>query len=67
MPADFKKGDKVVYIPRYAKNSLIPPDIEYGVVSSVNDTCVHVKYDGDIHTKATHPSDLDKVHSLKGE
>jgi len=43
----FKKGDLVRYIPSYAKDSS-HTDCENGVVSSINDTFVFVKYDNSI-------------------
>ena len=42
--SDFKKGDKVIYIPNHA-NGPNHNDCKRGVVSSINDTYVFVKYD----------------------
>lgn len=33
-------------------------DKEFGTISSFNDTYIHVKYGGDIHSKATSREDL---------
>ena len=44
-PADFKKGDKVLYVPTHAQGDTNHPDCERGVVSSFNFTTVFVKYD----------------------
>lgn len=42
---DFKKGDKVTYIPSHAKGNRHHIDCENGVVSSINNKWVFVKYD----------------------
>lgn len=42
---DFKKGDRVKYIPLHVRNDKNNPNVETGVVSSTNDTYVFVKYD----------------------
>jgi hypothetical protein len=69
---DFKKGDKVTYIPSHARDTFNKrgshPDIENGVVSSTNEKFVFVKYDnaackmvtGDepYTSQATKPEDL---------
>jgi hypothetical protein len=39
-----KPGDRVIYVPTHAKGDLNHPDSERGVVSSLNDTYVFVKY-----------------------
>ena len=64
---DFKKGDRVVYTPTMG------PEKECGVVSSVNDTWVFVKYDNaqkimrtgdeDYTAQATDPDDLRNIES----
>lgn len=41
---DFKKGDKVAYIPRYTEGDTVHKDIQHGVVSSTNERVVFVKY-----------------------
>ena len=71
MNHDFKKGDKVLYIPSHAFGEATHPDVERGVVSSIQDRRVFVKYDcllGEALTgdepwtaKATSPNDLVKV------
>lgn len=43
--ADFKAGDKVLYIPYHAFGDESHRDCEKGVVSSKNDKFVFVKYD----------------------
>ncbi len=67
---DFKKGDSVLYIPTHAHGNKSHPDCERGVVSSINDRFIFVKYDnlmcimttGDepYTAKATSPEDLVK-------
>ena len=42
---DFKHGDLVKYIPNHANGDVQHPDCKTGVVSSVNDNWVFVKYD----------------------
>ena len=68
--SDFKKGDKVKYIPTHANGDRKHKDCENGVVSSTNDRFVFVKYDnamcimttGDepYTAQATKPEDLIK-------
>lgn len=65
---DFKKGMRVRYIPHHAHGDSTHEDCENGVVSSVNDEWVFVKYDNAIcimtdgdepyTAKATRPEDL---------
>lgn len=67
---DFSKGDSVRYVPRHANGDLNHKDCQNGVVSSVNDSWVFVKYDnamcimvtGDepYTAAATDPNDLVK-------
>jgi len=66
--SDFEKGDLVKYIPTHAEGNHKHPDCENGVVSSVNDKFVFVKYDNKMcimttgdepyTAKATDPDDL---------
>ncbi|MBA7471384.1 hypothetical protein ES707_06690 [subsurface metagenome] len=42
---DFKKGDRVKYIPPHAEGDPNHEDCETGVVSSINDFYVFVRYD----------------------
>lgn len=44
MTKQFKKGQRVVYIPSHVSD-LTHPDIEHGVVSSSNEKFVFVKFD----------------------
>jgi len=43
-PFDFVKGERVRYVPRHA-GGIDDPECQDGVVSSVNDIWVFVKYD----------------------
>ena len=43
--AEFKKGDRVLYVPNHADEDLTHKDCESGVVSSVNAVLVFVKFD----------------------
>lgn len=66
--SDFKKGMKVRYVPTHANGDIKHQDCENGVVSSVNDRVVFVKYnnlmcimttgDEPYTAQATDPSDL---------
>ena len=69
--SQFKKGDKVRYIPSHAKDSS-DVDCENGVVSSVRVGIVFVKYGSPIETgeepytaQATYPQDLKLQSELK--
>lgn len=42
--SDFKQGDKVRYIPGHAHGNVNHPDCEDGVVSSINEENVFVRY-----------------------
>lgn len=52
---DFQPGDHVRYVPPWAKGNANHESCENGVVSSVNDTFVFVKYirGGALNTTAT--------------
>jgi len=64
--SDFKQGDPVVYVPHHAHGDLHHKDCEPGIVSSVNDSYVFVKYFPQLYrfgwegttSKATSASDL---------
>jgi len=74
---DFKKGQRVRYVPNHAKGALGHPDCQNGVVSSVNDTFVFVKYDnlmgimvtGDepYTAQATKPGNLIRISATSPE
>jgi len=49
--SDFKKGDRVRYIPTHAEGDNEHPDVEDGCVSSTNEWWVFVKYDNLAHGK----------------
>jgi hypothetical protein len=44
MTGNFKTGDHVTYVPSHAQGNLTHADCQQGVVSSVNDEWVFVKY-----------------------
>lgn len=48
--ADFKKGERVKYIPIHARGNRFHRDCESGVVSSTNEYFVFVKYDNATQT-----------------
>lgn len=61
--SDFKEGHSVVYVPKNKQANMTHDDCVAGVVSSVNDTFVFVKYydkRGQLETtaQATSPEDL---------
>jgi len=72
---DFKKLDKVVYIPRHANNNLSHADIEVGYVSSINDKSVFVKFIkhlyrfdwASITSQACNPNMLIKIYDRNTE
>ena len=49
-------GNKVIY--RYQGWTGVAP-AEEGVITSVNEIYVHVRYETDVHSKATRPEDLE--------
>jgi hypothetical protein len=58
---DIQIGDKVVYIPKHlliADTHDIIKTENLGVVTSLNDTYVFVRYKGKSHSQATKPEDL---------
>ena len=63
---DFKSGENVRYIPNHADNNPNHKDCENGIVSSINDRFVFVKYirHGIVNTTAaaTKPENLIKEH-----
>ena len=60
--SDFKKGDKVIYIPNHVGGNKLHKDCEKGIVSSVNDFNVFVKYNNDepYTAQSTSPDNLMK-------
>jgi hypothetical protein len=57
----FKKDDRVIFHYRATKISPQPPPNEYGIVTSINDKYVFVKFDKDTESKAVEPDRLTKV------
>ncbi|KKK77026.1 hypothetical protein LCGC14_2857760 [marine sediment metagenome] len=70
--ANFKKGQRVLYVPLHAQGDIKHQDCERGVVSSTNDRVVFVKYDNQMcimatgdepyTAQATEPDDLTLLH-----
>lgn len=63
---NFKPGDHVLYIPRYAHGDISHPDCEHGIVSSKNEVNVFVRYYYKLgglreNGQATSPEDLVKT------
>lgn len=50
-----KEGRQVTYIPFEGCD---PSLLEYGVITSVNEKFVFVRYGSDVNSKATNPEDL---------
>jgi hypothetical protein len=59
--ADFKAGDRVLYVPHHANGDTNHPDCERGVVTSTNEVNVFVRYGARTGSQATSPEDLQKV------
>ena len=51
--SDFKKGDRVKYIPHHANGDRFHPDCQTGVVRSTNEFFVFVIYDNAMQTMTT--------------
>lgn len=64
MPYQFKQGDKVIYVPTYAKGDVTHPACEKGIVSSVRKPIddgpqrVWVRYDEGETGQLTHYDNL---------
>lgn len=54
----WKPGMSALYMPREAHGDLSHPSVEQGVVTSVNDQYVFVRFKGDTESKACYPRDL---------
>lgn len=54
---DFNPGDRVIYIPFEGCSKDL---YEYGIITSVSDKFVFVRYGADTLSKATNPKDLVK-------
>ena len=73
----FKKGERVRYVPSHVYGQVKHPDCEDGVVSSVSDKYVFVKYDNAVMkmvtgdepytAAATHYQDLVKIAAGRDE
>ena len=61
-PKDFKVGDKVVYIPQHllvGDSDKMIKEENLGIVTSINDTCVFVKYNSSPNnSQSTNAEDL---------
>ena len=57
---EFKPGDSVLYVPAHAQHDLSHKDCEPGIVSSVNDRYVHVKFNNGLIPLACHQDQLIK-------
>ena len=62
-PEDFKVGDKVIYVPKdhllLGDSDKMTKEENLGIVTSVNDTCVFVKYNSSPdNSQATNAEDL---------
>ena len=54
----WQPGMYALYVPRKARGDLRHPCVEKGLVTSVNETYVFVRFGGDAHSKACDPRDL---------
>lgn len=55
---DFKEHAPVIYVPNHARGDVNHPDVERGVVTSVNDTYVFVNFPPGSGSKACYPHNL---------
>ncbi len=55
---EFNKGDRIRYVPSHARGDYTHPDCEDGVVSSVRDNGVFVKYDNSFKVMLTGDEDF---------
>ena len=55
---DFKVGQAVIYVPYHAHDDLNHEDCEHGVVSSMNDTFIFVRFGASITGQACKPDQL---------
>jgi hypothetical protein len=62
IPSDFKTGEEVAYIPAHAHGNMSHPDVEYGIVVSVNDSYVFVRFGAQGISKACYSWSLAKLH-----
>lgn len=61
LPSDFKEGDEVLYIPKnllMGEKSKMVKESNLGVVTSLNDLYVFVRYMGNTGSQATNADDL---------
>ena len=54
----WQPGMRAVYVPRHANGNLQHPDVEQGIVTSVNNQWVFVRFGGDATPKACDARDL---------
>ena len=54
----WQAGMLALYMPPHARGDLRHPDVEKGIVTSVNSQYVFVRFGGDSQSKACHPRDL---------
>ena len=54
----FEVGTKVIYTPSWVNGDLSHPSCKSGVVTSINNRYIFIKYGNEIHSKATYRSDL---------
>ena len=57
-PVDWQPGMRALYMPREARGNLAHPCVEQGIVTSVTEQYVFVRFGADVHSKACNPHDL---------
>jgi len=57
----FKQGDRVAYIPPYAKGDITHKDVEQGEITSINYLYIFVRFDKTIYIKACNPENIVKL------
>jgi hypothetical protein len=61
--ADFKPGERVIYLPIHANGDTNHADAEHGKVSSIGGRYVFVLFTGALFSKAVDPNDLVKANT----
>lgn len=61
LPSQFREGERVMYVPHHADGNLMHEDCEDGVVTSINERFVFVRYGNDAHGQATAATQLAEV------
>lgn len=58
-PTEKDIGRQVTYVPQYVQKGISKAEIDHGVITQFNDNYVFVRYNNDIHSRATCRDDLE--------